>query len=221
MNERILAVSAHPDDETLGAGGTLLRHKRRGDKIYWLNITNMKTSFNFKSHDVEKRRKEIKRVFNEYGFDGFADLALKPSGLETYKKKYLIEKISGVFKSIKPTTVILPYRNDAHTDHRIVFENAYSSAKAFRHPYIKKVLMMEVLSETDFAFDGCAFSPNYFVNISDHLEKKIKIAKIYKGEIKKHPFPRSAEALKALAVLRGAKANCRYAEGFIALKYIC
>ena len=35
----ILIVSAHPDDETLGAGGTILRHAAQGDAVHWLIVS--------------------------------------------------------------------------------------------------------------------------------------------------------------------------------------
>ena len=35
----ILAISAHPDDETLGCGGTLLKHRDAGDPITWIIAT--------------------------------------------------------------------------------------------------------------------------------------------------------------------------------------
>ena len=39
--KKVIIISAHPDDETLGAGGALLRHKANGDKVYWLIVTNV------------------------------------------------------------------------------------------------------------------------------------------------------------------------------------
>ena len=36
---RVLVVAGHPDDEALGCGGTLLKHKKDGDEIFWLIIT--------------------------------------------------------------------------------------------------------------------------------------------------------------------------------------
>ena len=38
---KILAIAPHPDDETLGCGGTLLKHKNNGDEINWLIITDI------------------------------------------------------------------------------------------------------------------------------------------------------------------------------------
>ena len=36
---KVLVVAVHPDDETLGCGGTLLKHKSQGDEIYWMVVT--------------------------------------------------------------------------------------------------------------------------------------------------------------------------------------
>jgi len=46
------------------------------------------------------------------------------------------------------------------------------------------------------------------------LKTKLKLTRIYKSEIKKHPFPRSLEEIKALAVLRGSESGYKYAESF-------
>ena len=62
--------------------------------------------------------------------------------------------------------------------------------------------MYETISETNFNFLQGNFSPNYFVNISKHMKDKLEIMKIYKSEFKKHPFPRSNDSIKALAILR-------------------
>lgn len=220
MLNKVIIVSPHPDDETLGAGGTILKYKSLGYKVYWLNVTNMAKKHGFKEGEVQKRKNEIKRIINEYKFDGFFDLGLKPFGLDEYPLSAIIEKISKVLVKVKPEIIILPYKNDIHSDHRIVFECAYACTKVFRYPYIRKILMTEIISETNFSTYDRNFSPNYFVNISDYLEKKIKIMRIYKNELENHPFPRSTEALRALATIRGGQAGCKYAESFMILKEI-
>ena len=82
--------------------------------------------------------------------------------------------------------------------------------------------MMEILSESDFGFVNSEgfFSPNVFVDISDHLERKIEIMKIYNTEIGEHPFPRSEKSIRSLAYLRGSMAGVRAAEGFMLIKEI-
>jgi N-acetylglucosamine malate deacetylase 1 len=87
---------------------------------------------------------------------------------------------------------------------------------------LKKVLMYECLSETEFApaFNEKVFIPNYFVDISEFFEKKIEIMRIYSSELGDHPFPRSERNIRALATYRGAVAGCEYAEAFQIVKII-
>ena len=76
--------------------------------------------------------------------------------------------------------------------------------------------------KTDFALDPTAhrFSPNCYVDISEHLARKIEICEIYKSEIGEFPFPRSARAISSLANTRGAASGCEAAEAFVILKQI-
>jgi LmbE family N-acetylglucosaminyl deacetylase len=114
--------------------------------------------------------------------------------------------------------VILPYYGDVHSDHRTAFDAAVACTKIFRHPYVKRILAMEIPSETEFACGHGVFAPNLYLDISGYLDKKIEIAGIYGAELADHPFPRSAEGIRALAVNRGAAAGCRYAEAFMLIK---
>ena len=82
--------------------------------------------------------------------------------------------------------------------------------------------MMEIISETDFApsLSDSVFIPNVFIDISDYIDRKVDIMGLYEEETAKHPFPRSPDNMKALALNRGACANCDYAESFVLLKEI-
>lgn len=217
---RILVVTPHPDDETLGAGGLLLKYKQNGDETYWLNITNMREEYNYSKEVVEERQEQIRKVIGMYKFDGFFNLELQPAYLEQYESGEVISEISKIINNVKPNMIILPNRTDVHSDHKRVFDWCYSCTKIFRYPYIKRILTMEILSETDFAVSDNAFSANYFVDITDYFEDKIKIMKIYSSEIGGHPFPRSVEGIEALAKLRGISAGVKYAEAFKIIKFI-
>lgn len=217
---RILVVSPHLDDETLGAGGTLLRFKEEGEKIYWLNITNVKSEYGYSDEIIKKTYLQMNKVSKMYDFDKVYDLELCPARLEQYNSSEIIQKISEIINEIRPDTIILPNKYDAHSDHKIVFEWCYSCTKVFRHPYIKKILSMEVLSETDFSSEINKFTPNYFIDISKYISKKLEILAIYKEELGEHPFPRSLEGIEALAKIRGISAGKKYVEAFNMIKYI-
>jgi LmbE family N-acetylglucosaminyl deacetylase len=218
MINKILCIAVHPDDETLGCGGTLLKHKANGNEIHWLICTTID-----KEHDYYmKREKEIEEVSNLYNFDSIHNLRLQTMQVDEYTVSELVSKISQVIKEIQPNIIYLPFKGDVHSDHRKIFEASYSCTKSFRYPFIKKIYMMETLSETEFApsTKEDSFVPNIFVDISEFFEKKIEIIKIFESEIAPHPFPRSERNLRALATLRGATCGCEYAESFVLLKEI-
>jgi len=219
---KVLTVAVHPDDETLGCGGTLLKHKDNGDEIHWLIITEAKVADGFSQKSINIRTKEIKEVKKAYNFNSVVNLKLATMRVDELSMSELIIQISKVIKDIEPSIIYLPFKGDVHSDHRKIFEASYSCTKSFRYPFIKKIYMMETLSETEFAPSTRedSFVPNTFIDISDFFEKKIEIMKLFESEIDEHPFPRSERNLRALATLRGATSNCEYAESFILLKEI-
>jgi N-acetylglucosamine malate deacetylase 1 len=222
MKNKVLIVAVHPDDETLGCGGTLLKHKANGNEINWLIITEAKIEDGFNHKSIKIRKKEIDIVSEKYEFNNVINLKLATMRLDEYSMSELIDKISKVINEIKPNIIYLPFKGDVHSDHRKIFEASYSCTKSFRYPFIKKIYMIETLSETEFApsTKEDSFIPNIFVDISEYMDKKIEIMNIFESEIGEHPFPRSERNLKALATLRGATAGCEYAESFVLLKEI-
>jgi LmbE family N-acetylglucosaminyl deacetylase len=214
---KVLVVAVHPDDETLGCGGTLLKHKDAGDEIHWLIATEI-----VKSKDVSKRDNEINNVEGLYNFNSVHRLGFATTKVDEYGISELISRISFVVNSIKPNIIYLPFTGDVHSDHKYIFEAAYSCTKSFRYPFVKKIYMMETLSETEFSVNvnNESFVPNVFVNISDYINKKIEAMKMYEGEMGSHPFPRSERNIKALATYRGATAGCEYAESFMLIKEV-
>lgn len=220
IRDSIMVIGAHPDDEILGAGGLMLRAKDEGKKIHWLNATNMSVDYGFTSEQVERRTAEIDEVKELLQVDVFTDFGLKPAALDRYELGTIVGKISKEINRFRPEMIVLPYRYDVHSDHRVLFDAAYSCTKSFRYPFIKKIMMMEIPSETDFTTFDTTFTPNYFIDISNYLTKKNCLLSKYKGEIGQHPFPRSEKGIEALATLRGAQAGCFYAEAFLTLKEI-
>jgi LmbE family N-acetylglucosaminyl deacetylase len=218
----VLVVAPHPDDETLGCGGTLYRHIQNGDKVYWLICTTIVPGRGYSEERISSRSNEIIEVASLYGFAGYKQLNFPTTELDQVPKNYLVEEISNYVSEVDPHTVYLPYRNDAHSDHANVFDASVACTKTFRYPSVKKVYAYETLSETEFGLrhDDPGFKPNKWVDISSYMDSKINVLNVYKSEIKKHPFPRSEKAILSLGILRGIVCGCEFAEAFITLKDI-
>ena len=218
----IVVISAHPDDEILGVGGTLLKHKKNEDKIYWLITTNIFENQGFSKQRISNRQKEIKKISEALSVEKVFMLNYPTMSLSTSTLIEMVPKISKIFIEIEPEIVYCLNRSDAHSDHRITFDAVMACTKSFRYPFIKQVLMYECISETEFApqLPEKVFIPNYFVDISSFLEEKMNLMKIYESELGKHPFPRSLKNIEALATFRGASVGVEYAEAFQLIKYI-
>jgi len=218
MSKNVVILTPHPDDETLGCGGTLLRHVNQGDKVYWLIVTTMGGTF--ARDKIIKRAQEIKSVATIYQIEKTFELGFEAATLDQVPDGELIGETSKVFQEIQPNIIYVPYPSDIHSDHKAVFDATMACTKWFRYPSVEKVLAYETLSETDFTInpDANSFRPNVFVNIEAYLDKKIEIMKVYESEICEFPFPRSEKAIQSLAYVRGAASGYEAAEAFMLLK---
>ena len=195
--KRVCIIAVHPDDETLGCGGTILKHQENGDEVHCILITQGNSEQTVIWEQVKK----------EYNFTSLHELNLPELDLMDLSLNKLIPPISKVFNEIKPQVIYIPNRSDAHSDHKAVFE---------------QVLMMEVISETDFALplpEG-VFIANYYVDITKQFERKQQILNIYESELLPYPQTRNLDTMKALNRYRGSQINAEYAEAFMSLKTI-
>ena len=210
--KKIVVISVHPDDETLGCGGTIIKHLNKGDEVYCILVT--------------KGNSEQKAIWNKvkeaYQFTSVTELDFPELDLMDKSLNELIPPLSKAIATIQPQTIIIPNRSDAHSDHKAIFNAVASCTKAFRYPFIEQVLMMEVISETDFALplpEG-QFIANYYVDITKEFEKKQEILKIYESELLPYPQTRNLNTMQALNRYRGSQINAEYAEAFMNLKTI-
>lgn len=220
--EKVLFIAPHPDDETLGCGGTIFKHKEAGDSINWLLISEPKDNSDLPKSLIKQKKEEINNVTRYFKFDNIIRLKLEAAKLESYPLVDLTKKVLKIFHEIKPTIVYLPFPGDAHTDHEVVFKMTLACCKWFRFSGIKSIRAYETVSETNFNFNPIItnFRPNLFINISKQIEKKLSCIAIYKSEISDHPFPRSSESIKSLAKLRGSESGFPYAEAFLIIKQV-
>ncbi len=217
--KKTLVVAPHPDDETLGCGGTIVKHRAARDAVHWIIVTHVSDEMFYMKKNCPQQE-EIDKVAARYGFGKVHNLKLPISQLDLVPMADLIGSLSDVIREVQPEVLYVPYRGDIHTDHRIVFDAVASCTKWFRNESIRRVLAYETLSETDFGLnpDIKGFRPNVFVDITEYLETKVDILQIYKSEVSDFPFPRSEQAIRALAQLRGAAAGYKAAEAFMLLK---
>ncbi len=215
----ILILAPHPDDETLGAGGTLLRARAEGREIHWLIVTEMRAADGWPEEKIARREREIDAAAAAYGFASVSKLGFPTAKLDRVAAGDLVGAVGEVVRRVAPEVMLLPHRGDAHSDHAAVHDSGTACAKWFRYPSVRWTLAYETLSETDAALRRDeAFRADLFVDIAAHLDRKIEIMALFGDEMLSFPFPRSPQAVRALAMARGAASGSEAAEAFMLLR---
>ncbi len=225
---KVFVVAAHPDDEILGCGGTLLKHVNNGDKVFVLFVSDgvsarYKTSEKIKcANEIFKREKMARKVAKMGKFLIVDFLNLRNLELHTYPHNFLTNIIFNYFKKYKPDIVYTHYEHDLNIDHYHTFFSTFVASRPNSEFKIKKLLSFEIPSSTDWGINSNnkIFNPNYFVDISKYSKKKELLLNQYKFEMRKTPHSRSIPNINALSVVRGGMAGIHKAEAFFVNRII-
>ncbi len=215
---KFLSVTAHPDDEVLGFGGTAWNLSQRGNSIHNLIL----------SGNVEARvnRPDKKQLYsniesaNEIMGASF-ELADFPNiKFNTVPHIKLVQKIESVIESFEPDFLFTHFPHDLNNDHYHTSIACQAAFRLFQRKKIKRIrglFFMEINSSTDWSFNQTTsgFSPNLFLPIGKlGLEKKLEALSCYEGVMRPYPHPRSHETISGLSAVRGSQAGLEYAERF-------
>lgn len=211
---KVLVFAPHNDDEVLGVGGTIRHHVKVGDEVTVCEVTSGPL--------CKVLQAEARKAHALLGVSKSIFLNLPASELADYPKTELNDRVGKVVKQVEPQIVYIPFIGDMHLDHRYVTEAALVAVRPINNCPVKNVYMYETLSETGWntPYGERNFTPNLWVDISDHIEVKIAAMECYESQIKEYPNPRSKDAIRALAMYRGSTVSFPYAEAFMIVREI-
>jgi LmbE family N-acetylglucosaminyl deacetylase len=214
-------IASHPDDETLGVGGTIAKHAEQGDEVMVLVISGHLPPL-YERSSYETTVKEAERAFAILGVSKSRFLEIPTGMLGAQPVGFINRKISELIEDLRPEVVFCPFP-DRHIDHRLVFESVMVAARprdAGRA--IRLLAAYETLSETHWNAPHIEpiFVPNLTVDITAQMERKIRALKCYVSQIPAFPGARSVEAVDALAKFRGTQAGFAFGEGFQLIRMI-
>lgn len=220
---RILTVAAHPDDETLGAGGTMARLAAASHEVHVCILTEGVTA---RHRHVDLQQECAMRACEVLGVSEVVFCGLPDQRLDSLPLLDVITPIEKCVGEIRPDLVFTHFSQDANQDHRTVFEATLVATRPMADTSVATVLCYETASSTEWAppFAGSVFSPNLFVDISTTLAVKLDAMRAYEqtfaGEMRPFPHPRSYQALEANCRWRGATAGVGAAEAFMLVRHV-
>lgn len=215
-NNKILIIAAHPDDEILGCGGSIAKLKKNNE-INTIFMTNgVSARGKHKNKEIIERKNSCLKLFKYLSLPNPTFFNFPDNQMDKIPLLKIIKKVEKKIRLIKPETILTHYSNCLNIDHKITFEAVITACRPINKLSVKKILSFEIPSSTDWAlYDGKKFQPNYFIDISKHINEKIKLIKFYKNELRVYPHSRSLKSIKSLASIRGVSCGVKFAEGFV------
>lgn len=214
-----LVIAAHPDDEILGCGATIARLASEGWFIHVLIVAEGLTSRDALTDpeavsDLAKSSEIANKIV---GSSSVEFLGLPDNRMDKLELLDVVKMIERAIVEFLPSLVFTHHIGDVNIDHRILHDAVVTACRPQPNNPVKKILFFEVPSSTEWRppSSGLCFSPNYFYDVSNFLDKKIEALLAYSSEMRAFPHPRSIEAVKHLAHWRGASVGCFAAESFV------
>lgn len=214
----VLIIAPHPDDEVLGCGGTIAKHSQKGYHITVCYVTKAYTPEWTEIYLIQKE-KEIKESNIILGISKRIDLEYPTVKLDTIPQKKIADSLQAVVNEVKPDITYIPHRGDLNKDHQIVHDTALVALRPRSHR-CTKILAYETLSETEWGTSVRPFQPEYYVDISDTIERKIEAMGVFSTELKNSPHPRSKDIIEVHAKKRGSEILVNFAEAFMVVRII-
>lgn len=217
----VVVFAGHPDDEILGAGGTLAGHARRGDAVHAVVLADGATS----RYDVtmeEVLRKAGQQAAEEIGFASIRFEGLPDQRLDATPLIEITQGIEEILEEFDPEVVYTHFPGDVNLDHGIVARAVWTACRPYRFPRIRRLAAFETPSSTEWAWplpDG-AFRPSLFVDVSATLDAKLSAMECYSAELRDYPHPRSIRALRQRAEFWGSVVDRVAVEPFLILREI-
>lgn len=218
----VLAIFAHPDDETLAAGATITKLTRQGARVHvaipatGINSRRNALAQHSRQDAVEALREDCGEACSVLGvrtedlyLGEFADNEMDAGSLLE-----VIHWFEGIVAKVKPDLILTHHRYCTNIDHQYCHDAAVVATRPAANCHIP-VLCGEVPSSTGY-LRPAQWEPNLYVEVSaEDVEQKIRAMQTYKGEARPDPHPRSPEVLKALAKVRGSESGFLWAEAFM------
>lgn len=201
---KVLVIAPHPDDETIGCGGTLCNHSKRGDSLSLLFLTS--GELGLKQHPCEKawqiREAEARRAAKVLGARQLDFLRLPDWNVSGHFKKGA-HHICAILAREKPHLIYLPHPLESHPDHRVVLKLVRAALHHYDSP-APELRGYEVWTPiVDYS---------HVENITAEMGRKCRALRCHRSQLKTFAYDR---AVRGLNQFRGELAGrCRYAEVF-------
>lgn len=221
MSVPVLVLAAHPDDEVLGAGGTIARLAAEGREVHIAILGEGITSryadrAGADSSLLEALHETSRRVGELLGARDVVHAGLPDNRFDTVPLLDVVKTVEQLVERLRPEWVFTQAGGDLNIDHVVLYRATLTATRPLAGHPVKRVYAYEVASSSEWAFSQYdpVFRPNTFVDITETLGTKVCAMELYESEARPFPHPRAPESLRAIARRWGSTAGLEAAEAF-------
>ena len=221
MNNSILILVAHPDDEVLGCGGTIAKHAEIGANIHVAFLSDGVLSRTGKNNrqldEIASRRLAAEKACDILGVNTLSFGDMPDNRMDSLALLDIVKVVEKLILDHEPNAIYTHHAGDVNIDHCLTHKAAATACRPQSGHPVKTLLSFEVPSSTEWQLSGNSpiFAPNWFVDISDTLDQKLAALEAYASELRDWPHPRSRRGVEHLAHWRGATVGVNAAEAFM------
>lgn len=225
-SSQIGVIVAHPDDEVLAFGGSIARHASLNDDVHILILATGLTSrdgssaHNQMENQLERLRTNAKNAAEILGAQSIEFCDFPDNSMDTVPLLKVIKKVEKFIHSKGIEKIYTHYDCDINIDHEITNRAVITASRSLPESTVCEIYAGEILSSSEFNINRNRFIPDTYIELSYELDCKIKAIQCYTDELQRSPHPRSVDAIRALAILRGSEAGVKYAESLKLLRQV-
>jgi LmbE family N-acetylglucosaminyl deacetylase len=222
MSKSVLVVAAHPDDETLGMGGTIARHCAEGDRVQVLFLANGVGSRGADTASVQRRQVAATEACGLLGATVAGFLDFPDNAFDSVPLLTIIQAIEQVKRRLEPSLVYTHHGGDLNIDHRLACQAVLTAFRPQPGEVCGEIYSFEVNSATEWSHPslGAAFAPDTYVEVSAFRAQLLDAYRCYREELLPDPHARSPRALEIALERRGREVGLEAAEAFMTLRRI-
>jgi len=224
--KKVLVISAHPDDEVLGMGGTIAKLTATGCEVQLLIVTDGSSSQYCNSEDlmaiISHKKKETKKSSDILGIKSIRYGGLPDMRLDCTPHVEINKIIESAVDEFQPDTIFTHFWGDVNIDHQNVYKSTLVAVRPVLGQVVKELYCYSVPSSTEWTPNKSEtmFMPNVFVDIEMCMKKKYEAFSMYTTELREYPHPRSVQYLKEVDRAAGLRVGLFAAEEFVLLRMI-
>jgi len=209
---RVLVLAAHPDDEVLGAGATIVKLSHTGHEIKIVTFTD---GVSARGESVG-RQSSLQRSAQILGAKASRAYGFPDNRMDSVPLLDIIKVIECEIEEWNPSIILTHSRQCLNVDHRRVFE-ATLVATRMSHA---KIMSYEILSSSEWNY-GSPFNPNCYVDVTGYESFKISAMRdAYEDELRGKFHPRNLDTMLDQMRVNGAACCVAYAERFEVIKEV-